>query len=504
MSSLETRMIRSFTLALLAAFLSNGRILAQSLVTPTGDLPVIQKVSMVFSLVSHALPNWGNRASFYAQYDPSYPHVVPHLVCDPIITLYNPHPHPISLSSVRVRIWDPPVGFRFKKNGTYLRDEFTAGSFLGLARLQIQNESNASARKTFTFVLSDIGSNGQPGDPITLQSGETREFSPWIEPTWKWNSEISNAYVPYAFWDWDYSRDFTNRDSRTSNPMGTRLSASPQTGPGRQQWDPRAGFQWDHLSSQNSRPTGTYYPFELQRNWKTGYVAIRSYPSSDTFSVEATPLRVMPETGSLTDVPDFRLSLLAGLSTNPTQDIYQDFSFDIDQLTNHVTGDGIISRTLPASYLYQAANDFTPGGKSPFAVMTMIAKRESLVSGALEETGYFDGDQHYEARFDEAADFSSLEFIDENQTYVPFSTPPRLLDLARTDDGQFNFSYALSGGDANWIVMGGPSPDEMTTDLTGTAHVIPLPYSIFGPKLNRVSLDTSTLGDHYFIRLVEP
>ena len=83
------------------------------------------------------------------------------------------------MNRVRVKIWDPPVGFRIKKNGICLRSEFDSGSFLGLARFQIANEYNLSARITFTLVLSDYNATTHaPGAPIVLQPGESRSLPP--------------------------------------------------------------------------------------------------------------------------------------------------------------------------------------------------------------------------------------------------------------------------------------------------------------------------------------
>lgn len=78
--------------------------------------PVISKITMVFSLVSH-YNSIAERASFYNTYGGgSANYVIPHLVYEPVVTLYNPYDTPLSLNSVRIKIWDPPVGFRFKKN----------------------------------------------------------------------------------------------------------------------------------------------------------------------------------------------------------------------------------------------------------------------------------------------------------------------------------------------------------------------------------------------------
>lgn len=466
--------------------------MAGRLVRPTGDLPVIQQVQLVFSAVSHhCLPVGGRREFYDSQGEPrGYQNYgVPHLVCDPLVTLYNPHPRPITLDRVRVRIWDPPVGFRFKKNDDFLRASFAAGSFAGLAQLQVNNESNAAARKSFTLSLSELRSGGQPGDPIVLQSGETRQFAPWIDESWTWGVETGGGYSSWQFFDWSGAADLTNRDKRTVNPMGVECVAEGIV-PG--SWDARAGFQWDWLAS-NTRPPATNYPFEQGSGW----VAIRL---ADTFSVEARPQRIFPSGSDA----DFRISLLAHKVQDPTNDIYQEFSFDADAIIRCPGTDGVVRRMFAAGDILQTPADITPGGKTPFAVLTAVAKRNSLMDGNLETTGYFNGDEHYETRWDETTTFSISEVFGENQTYVRPADRPRAIECRRTTDGSFNLSIASSAGVSGWRVRGGVSPGAMDQDLTDEALVVPLPSHPAGARIDRVSVDTSELGDHYFIQLVKP
>ena len=94
----------------------------------------------------------------------------PMLACDPLVTLYNPANSSASRSKVRVMISDPPVGFKFKKNADYLRSDFATG-FQPMARFQIDNEANASARKKFIMLLRELGVNQTPGAAITLGPG---------------------------------------------------------------------------------------------------------------------------------------------------------------------------------------------------------------------------------------------------------------------------------------------------------------------------------------------
>ncbi|RYD36658.1 MAG: hypothetical protein EOP87_05030, partial [Verrucomicrobiaceae bacterium] len=123
----------------------------QAQTTPT-RYPVISKVELLFSLVTH-YSHIGERVDFYNNYGSpkgNTNYAVPHLVYEPIVTLYNPYNEPLTMSRSQIKIWDPPVGFAFKKNSDFLRSDFASGNFHGLARLQIGYDSDPAARKTFT------------------------------------------------------------------------------------------------------------------------------------------------------------------------------------------------------------------------------------------------------------------------------------------------------------------------------------------------------------------
>ena len=90
-------------------------------VSPSPDterlLPSIAKFQLVFSLVSHHA-HITDRVNFLnASGDPkgNQNHAVVHLAYDPVVTLYNPYDVTLNLQKIRIRVWDPPVGFRFTK-----------------------------------------------------------------------------------------------------------------------------------------------------------------------------------------------------------------------------------------------------------------------------------------------------------------------------------------------------------------------------------------------------
>ncbi|MEI6656850.1 MAG: hypothetical protein WCP45_18945, partial [Verrucomicrobiota bacterium] len=185
-------------------------------------LPVVAKLQILFSVVSH-FNHLGGRIDFFDQYG-SPPgntnYAAPHLVYDPVITLWNPYDVALDLTGIRFRLWDPPVGFQFKKNNDWLRDEFASGEFQGIARFQIQNEHNPEGRRYFTLHLRGANTGNTPGARLNLLPGEVKVFSPWVESEWNWAMEIAGGYSPRAFFDWNANSNFGNIDHRTQNPMG--------------------------------------------------------------------------------------------------------------------------------------------------------------------------------------------------------------------------------------------------------------------------------------------
>lgn len=416
--------------------------------SPTSErlLPVVVKTQIMFSLVSHDLYNVENRVQDYRQRDPQYTHYVPNLCYDPVITLWNPYDCKLTLDKLRVRLWDPPVLFRFYKNGDPLRPEWGPmdgnGTGHGLARFQYANEANPQARKFFTFYLTQYDRRGRPGDPITLEPGEVKVFSPWIEPNWTWGDEVASGWNPRTFFDFDYGRDFGNIDPRTRNRFGI------ETVPG---WDPRAGLQTDHLSY-GARPTNTEYPFETQHGIGFGWVAFRSTvrstgePTPDNITVYAKPGRTIPTSGATRNDPDFRIDILAGLiddysqnmSQTSSRDLLRTYQFRFEDVAGEtgasipvVDGQKQIKRNFRAYDIYQSNNDPSPGGKSPFAILTMGAKttrqqndvakpwvlNNPVQEGAEQDTRYvgnaLDG---YDVRLDEVADFNTFPGVEFDAT----------------------------------------------------------------------------------------
>jgi hypothetical protein len=339
-------------------------------------LPVVAKFQLVFSVVSHR-HHIRDRVDFHntmAEPRGNAFHAVPHLAYDPVITLYNPYDVGLDLRNMRIRVWDPPVGFRLmkvdKQKGTsvYYRPEMASGKFHGLAQFQIANEKNLNARKFFTLQLTD-GNSERAGSSLRLLPGEVKVFSPRIENAWTWGYEtgVGNGYEPRSFFDWNAGSDFGNIDRRTNNQWG--IEAVPG-------WDARAGLQTDHMSYAG-RPRDTLYDFEWdaannrQRPGVGGFLSMRL---TDEVRVEARPERT---TGGASGVPDFQIDLLASRSTAVTSDILRSYKFRFADLINEISeypNVPTISRSFTVSDTLQLPDDKSLGLKKPFAMLEMGAR----------------------------------------------------------------------------------------------------------------------------------
>ncbi len=399
---------------------------ANGVIPSTGTerlLPVIAKLQIMFSAVSH-YNHIGNRIDFFnANGNPAghLNYACPHLAYDPVITLYNPYDVALDLTKMRIRIWDPPVRFGFRKNAAWLRDEFASGDFHPLGRFMIDNERDQDARRYFTLLLSQMSGNS-PGARIRLEPGEVKVFSPWVENNWTWGLETSGGYSVRCFFDWNAANDFGNKDGRNLPNKDFGVAAVPG-------WDPRAGLQTDHLSYA-TRPQATRYDFEIANNWNGGWLAIKL---TDTFSVSAKPGRAT----SLASQPDFRVDLLAGVALDPASDILRTYNFRYADPTRELSANPTnpeIRRTFKVGDILQKPDDKSVGGKSPFAILTMTAKttrgpqdmaspwlhNHPVVEGSdLNTTRIGNALDTYDLRLEEVSDFNQnpggIEFDPETK-----------------------------------------------------------------------------------------
>ncbi len=402
-------------------------------------LPVIAKLQIIFSVVSHHshLPY---RVKAFNELPilppPQEPirgnekHAAPHLVYDPVITLYNPYDVELDLTQIRIRVSDPPVGFQFQKHDKlarsdpWYREEFSRGEFHGLARFQIDNEKNVNARKTFTLFLRNKNVAGLPGGNVVLLPGEVKVFSPWVEksnPTWTWGLETSGGMIPRAFFDWNVSQKLGNEDKRTGNTKGV------ETIPG---LDFRAGFQTDHMSYGNDRPANSRYYWENNPGLGGGWLSMKL---SDDVTVNAKPQRTVVDA----TLPDFRVDILAGIDADPARDTLRTYEFRLGDVATEMSTTKSPSRTISRRFnngdILQGPKDPTPGGKSPFAIFTMSAKTTKdsrddskawLYNNMVTEGGSHDSRkignaaQSYDIRLQEIQDFTvfpGVEYDDAKQ-----------------------------------------------------------------------------------------
>ncbi len=391
-------------------------------------LPVLAKVQIVFSLVTH-YSHIGDRVQ--ALNEKGVPklninHAVPHLVYDPVVTLYNPYDVQLDVSRMRIRIWDPPVGFQFQKHdlqkrtNPWLRGDFPA-QYHGLARFQIKNEKNNDARKYFTLIMENMTSEGARKGKLTLLPGEVKVFAPRIESRWTWGYETEGGYTPKTFFDWDANNDMGNLDRRRNppNPLGVESIST---------LDYRGGFQTDHLSYGGGRPADSKYDFENGvGTLGAGWVSLRM---TDDITVNCKPQRCVTDD----KLPDFQVDILAGVNagtqTDVSGDLLRTYKFRLGNVPTEMSTTGSaarpITRRLPVAGLLQSPTDKVPAGKTPFAIFTMSAKttkdsrddskawvQNNLVtSGADHDTRRIgNAVQSYDLRLDEMTDFTSFPAV---------------------------------------------------------------------------------------------
>lgn len=404
-------------------------------------IPVIAKFQLVFSIVSHnahrpARVDFNNNNGTPKGNDK---YAVPHLVYDPIITLYNPYDVALDLSKIRIRVWDPPVGFRFKKilydSTPNTKINYRTDAYEGLAKFTSANENNDSARRTFTLVLTD-GTNASAGTNLKLLPGEVRVFSPRVEDSWNWGKETAgNADGTYCFFDWQ-NADFGNRDNRTYKQANGVGKYGLECVPG---WQNRAGLQLDHLSKGGARDASKY-PYEKNPPAGTNGDAIGSFVSTkltDGIQVEAKPM--LAKGGAF---KSFQIDILAGTNEGASGydalksdtnnagmlvDNLRSFSFvfagDPAAEMSATTGSSI-SREFTVGSILQRNSEKVgsgqegPGGKKNFAILELTARttkddltdskpwlyNNAIVEGAVQTSSAVGlTNQSYDLRFYETS-----------------------------------------------------------------------------------------------------
>ena len=409
----------SILLASNTAELKPGSVGQKTNPTTASVLPVIVKLQILFSMVSH-YHHIGDRVAYHdntAVPAGNTNHAVPHLVYEPIVTLYNPYDVQIELPSLRVRISDPPVGFQFKKHDlqggkdAWYRSEYASGEFHGLGRQHIQNEHNPSARVFYMLQLKGKTASGTPGGNIKLLPGEVRVFSPYVESNWTWGLETAGVYDPRAFFDWSSDSNLGHWDKRSNNQFGVDSVSS---------LDFRAGLQTDHMSYAGGRLDDSRYDYEIATGWAGGFLSMRV---TDDITVNCKAQRCVTEAS----LPDFQVDLLAGVNTDATTDLLRSYEFRFKDVAAELGTTGVISRRFKNKDILQTPGDTSPGGKSPFAILTMSAKttrdkRDDSkswlhnnfdIEGALQDTTKVgNAAQSYDVRLEEVQSYNTYPGVE--------------------------------------------------------------------------------------------
>ncbi len=388
--------------------------------------PVIAKLQILFSIVAHNSHIGARRDAYQANGQPPgwINHAVPHLVYDPVVTLYNPYDVQLELNQVRIRVTDPPVGFQFQKHdksagtSSWYRNEFASGQFHGLGRFQITEEYNPTAKKIFVLFLK--GQENNAFSQVKLLPGETKVFSAYVQPNWSWGLETSG---PNTFFDHAEPAKLGTRDPRTGLPGGTRgLTAVPGL-------DFRAGLQTDHMSYGGfaNRPANSRYSWETNNgakrdNMGEGWVSLRV---TDEVTVNCKPVRT-----TAAGNPDFKVDLLANSTETAADDVARTYSFTMADPAKELlisSGASMISRTVKVGDILQKNEDQTADFKLPFAIFTMTAKTtlddrddskswafNNLVTEGVQQNSTKIGNaaQSYDLRLQEVGDYTVFPGIE--------------------------------------------------------------------------------------------
>lgn len=374
--------------------------------TPKSErlLPVIAKCQIVFSMVAHHTHEQYMKDYYDAKGGGYLKYAIPYLVYEPVFTLHNPYDVALKLDRMRIRVWDPPIKFRFEKinkqptptesgvapfrlGGPGFNDP---AAFYTLGQLQGGTEGYLGtgqlvhmlpyARRAFTFILSD-GDHAASGAELSLLPGEVKVFSARVEDSWTWGMETSSANRPFNDFLADKSANLGNVDKRSLDGIG---AFGVEAVPG---WDTRAGLQTYHLSGAYVREGAkNFYDFERSippapRIIPDALVMMRL---TDDVRVVAKP--EAPVDQSNQNLP-FVIEVLAGKKTgnldyrvenmNADEDLVRRFKFTFSSdIVKELFGDASltkIQRVFRIQDILQTPTD-NPGLKTPFAILEVSAR----------------------------------------------------------------------------------------------------------------------------------
>jgi len=187
---------------------------APNLESPDGNLiaPVVSRVQVVFSLVSHeAHTHWWTTIP-NATGDPQRKYMV-YLIYTPVVTVYNPYNAPLKFSNMKVTFKYLPIGLQFFRSG---KAQTNSPGLLSMFHILSQNTRDWED-------LFSVTLNTQPGaaaalKEIVLNPGEARIFgvnwpagTTWDAMTnylWTGTLDVSKTKTIVAGPGWDYRTGF--------------------------------------------------------------------------------------------------------------------------------------------------------------------------------------------------------------------------------------------------------------------------------------------------------
>lgn len=331
--------------------------------------PVVAKVDIVFSLVTHDLRS--NYQGKYKNADSDHNHYSPWLVFEPVVTMWNPYNVPVKFSELKLFFDKIPVGFRFQKKAgrSQWADVRIASDgteyWWPLSRF-IWGGGKENAITEFYVRMMGGTSEGRPGGDIILSPGETRVFTAHVRSTETWG-EVKDDFI------------ITN-----SNDAKTKIQAGGNGVQYTGGWNRTGGFRFDHLARwQDYRSPASVYSFEssvLKNRNDWHWIALRG---ADGFRARARLLdNDNPDNDDSADNDkdrsfSMKLALMAGgASMGETQKVVQNINIEVEDF-HKLYREGepkIIEHDIIAEEAYQADSTKGPGGKSPFAVLSLTAK----------------------------------------------------------------------------------------------------------------------------------
>lgn len=339
--------------------------------------PIVAKLQIIFSMVTHPLSVRGTNASTnaYNQADPTFEgqHLRPWLVFEPVITLWNPYSVPITFDSLSLGLDKIPVAFRFAKiAGRTGEQDLRAPSGESNNRIDrsfwplsqfVWNGNKEDAISNFSFnVRGGNMADGLSRDPITLQPGENKVFSAFIREGSTWGSVLNDFMIQGSS-----SVGSTNRSSLVKEIDVV------------EGYNPIGGFRFDHLARfQQHRNVDSLYTFERNDPISAGWFHWAALRPQDSIVVKAMLANNDANSDNeVASMDNFTMLVEVDRAGGISSSEILGSSFTVretDRLYDDQEDDFLIERAFPAATILQEESATTREGKTPFAVFTMTAK----------------------------------------------------------------------------------------------------------------------------------